>query len=44
MILYELFKFTDVQGQIHKVKKARKRLAEALRADRLAREAERMRS
>ncbi|XP_062966054.1 putative methyl-CpG-binding domain protein 3-like 3 [Cynocephalus volans] len=31
----------DIQRQIWKVRKARKRLAEALRADRLAREAER---
>ncbi|XP_076975501.1 methyl-CpG-binding domain protein 3-like 2B [Tamandua tetradactyla] len=36
--------YDDVRKQARKVKKARERLAKALKADRLAREAERMRS
>ncbi|XP_008562960.1 PREDICTED: methyl-CpG-binding domain protein 3-like 1, partial [Galeopterus variegatus] len=36
--------YADIQRQLRKVKTARERLAKALRADRLAREAERMRS
>ncbi|XP_062966052.1 methyl-CpG-binding domain protein 3-like 2B [Cynocephalus volans] len=36
--------YADIRRQMRKVKKARERLAEALRADRLASEAERMRS
>ncbi|XP_008563838.1 PREDICTED: putative methyl-CpG-binding domain protein 3-like 5, partial [Galeopterus variegatus] len=36
--------YADIRRQRRKVKKARERLAEALRADRLASEAERMRS